>query len=157
MHLISPDQASRAYSLHHLNIRYMVNIISKVTFHKLRKSCREGKSDKNFRSSHIRYSIKKVSLFIKKETLTQVCPFEFCEIFKNAFLTEHLSWLLQEFATCFKQWLLNTAINRTLLKRIIFHQSNVDFCKYPANFYLLKINNNYTRKNIFKVNGNVLS
>ena len=28
--------------------------------------------------------------FIKKETLTQVFSYEFCEIFKSTFLTEHL-------------------------------------------------------------------
>ena len=28
--------------------------------------------------------------FIKKETLTQVFSCQFCEIFKNTFLTEHL-------------------------------------------------------------------
>ena len=27
--------------------------------------------------------------FIKKETQVQVFPFEFCEIFKNTFFTEH--------------------------------------------------------------------
>ena len=32
--------------------------------------------------------------FIKKETLAQVFSCEFCEIAKNAFLTEHLRWLL---------------------------------------------------------------
>ena len=32
--------------------------------------------------------------FIKKETLTQVLSYEFCEIFKNTFLIEHLWWLL---------------------------------------------------------------
>ena len=30
------------------------------------------------------------SNFIKKETLAQVCSCEFCEIFNNSFLTEHL-------------------------------------------------------------------
>ena len=28
--------------------------------------------------------------FIKKETLTQVFSYEFCEIFKSTFFTEHL-------------------------------------------------------------------
>ena len=28
--------------------------------------------------------------FIKKETLAQVFSFEFCEIFKNTFFTEHI-------------------------------------------------------------------
>ena len=37
---------------------------------------------------------KKVCNFIKKETLAQVFPCEFCEIFKNTFFTEHLRWLL---------------------------------------------------------------
>ena len=32
--------------------------------------------------------------FIKKEAPTQVFSFEFCEIFKNTFFTEHLRWLL---------------------------------------------------------------
>ena len=32
--------------------------------------------------------------FIKKETLTQTCSCEFCEIFKNTFFIEHLRWLL---------------------------------------------------------------
>ena len=32
--------------------------------------------------------------FIKKETLAQMFSFEFCRIFKNAFFTEHLQWLL---------------------------------------------------------------
>ena len=31
---------------------------------------------------------------IKKETLVQVLSYEFCEIFKNTFFTEHLWWLL---------------------------------------------------------------
>ena len=32
--------------------------------------------------------------FIKKEILAQVFSYEFCEIFKNTFLIEHLQWLL---------------------------------------------------------------
>ena len=36
-----------------------------------------------------------LGLFIKKETLAQVFSCELCEIFKNTFFTEHLSWLLQ--------------------------------------------------------------
>ena len=32
--------------------------------------------------------------FIKKETLVQEFSCEFCEIFKNTFLIEHLWWLL---------------------------------------------------------------
>ena len=41
----------------------------------------------------------KANNFIKKETdtnvmLTQMFSCEFCEIFKNIFLTEHLHWLL---------------------------------------------------------------
>ena len=32
--------------------------------------------------------------FIKKEILTQVFSFEFCEIFKNIFFIAHLRWLL---------------------------------------------------------------
>ena len=61
-----------------------------------------------FRSSHQRCSVRKGVLrnfakstgkylcqslflnFIKKETLTQVFFCDFCEIFKNTFLTEHL-------------------------------------------------------------------
>ena len=52
------------------------------------------------RSSHQRYSLKKVFLeisqnsracnFIKTETLTQVFSCEFSEIFKNTFFTEHV-------------------------------------------------------------------
>ena len=52
------------------------------------------------RSSHQRYSLKKVFLeisqnsracnFIKKETLTQVFSCEFSEISKNTFFTEHV-------------------------------------------------------------------
>ena len=34
------------------------------------------------------------SLFIKKQTLTQVFSCVFCEIFKNNFFIEHLRWLL---------------------------------------------------------------
>ena len=73
-----------------------------------------------FRSSHWRYSVKtvfskisqnsqentcaRISYLIKlqasacsctkKETLTQVFSSKFCEIFKDAFLTEHIRWLL---------------------------------------------------------------
>ena len=32
----------------------------------------------------------KIQTFIKKETLAQVFSFEFCEIFRNIFFTEHL-------------------------------------------------------------------
>ena len=40
--------------------------------------------------------------FVKKETLTQVFSYEFCEVFRNTFFTEHLwttaseiwAWLL---------------------------------------------------------------
>ena len=46
------------------------------------------------RSSHHRYSIIKgffrACNFIKKETLAQVFPCEFCEISKTTFFTEHL-------------------------------------------------------------------
>ena len=35
-------------------------------------------------------SFLKACNFIKKETLTQVFPCEFCEISKNTFFTEHL-------------------------------------------------------------------
>ena len=31
--------------------------------------------------------------FVKKETLTQVFPCEFCDIFKNTFFIEYLRWL----------------------------------------------------------------
>ena len=34
--------------------------------------------------------ISKNSTLLKKETLTQVVSFEFCEIYKNTFFTEHL-------------------------------------------------------------------
>ena len=34
--------------------------------------------------------------FIKKETLAPVFSCEFCKIYKNTFLTEHLRWLLLE-------------------------------------------------------------
>ena len=40
--------------------------------------------------------------FIKKETLPQVFSCEFCEICKNAFLKEHLRWLLLEVRTLIK-------------------------------------------------------
>ena len=40
--------------------------------------------------SQIYILIKKVLLFIKKGTLTQVFSCEFCEISKNIFFTEHL-------------------------------------------------------------------
>ena len=46
-----------------------------------------------FRSSQRRCSIKigfRFLQFIKKETLAQVSSCKFCEIFKNAFFTEHL-------------------------------------------------------------------
>ena len=36
--------------------------------------------------------------FIKKETLARVFSCEFCEIFKNTFLTEHLLATASEFA-----------------------------------------------------------
>ena len=32
--------------------------------------------------------------FIKKETLTQVFSYQYCEIFKNSFFLEHIQWLL---------------------------------------------------------------
>ena len=32
--------------------------------------------------------------FIKKDTLAQVFPCEFCEIFKSTFFIEHLRWVL---------------------------------------------------------------
>ena len=35
----------------------------------------------------------KACKFIKKETLTQMFSWEFCEIFKNSLFTEHLWWL----------------------------------------------------------------
>ena len=39
-------------------------------------------------------SIKTSLQLIKNETLTRVFSFEFCEISKNTFFTEHLRWLL---------------------------------------------------------------
>ena len=37
----------------------------------------------------------KPAALLKKDTLSQVFSLEFCEIFKNTFLAEHLRWLLQ--------------------------------------------------------------
>ena len=34
--------------------------------------------------------------FIKNETLAQVFSSEFCEMFKNTYFIEHLSWQLDE-------------------------------------------------------------
>ena len=39
-----------------------------------------------------------LQLYKKKETLALVFSFEFCEISKNTFFTEHLRWLLLFFA-----------------------------------------------------------
>ena len=51
------------------------------------------------RASFLMKLLVKANNFIKKETdtnvmLTQMFSCEFCEIFKNIFLTEHLHWLL---------------------------------------------------------------
>ena len=46
-----------------------------------------------------------LQLYLKKETLAQVCFCEFCEIFKNTFFIEHLCWYAsffsQQIYTCF--------------------------------------------------------
>ena len=43
-----------------------------------------------FKGSRPEVFCKKSHIFIKKETLIQALPWEFCEISKNNFLTEHL-------------------------------------------------------------------
>ena len=47
-----------------------------------------GRAYSTYRNSHRR---PKPCNFIEKETLAQVFPCEFCEIFKNTFVGEHLS------------------------------------------------------------------
>ena len=43
-----------------------------------------------FRKIHRKIPVPEACNFIKKETLAEVFSFEFCEIFKNTFFTEHL-------------------------------------------------------------------
>ena len=70
------------------------------------------------RSSHRRCSIKKIAAcsFIKKESLAQVFPCEFCEIFKNTFLTEHLRTTTSENIT--DQSTCSVAVVEILVKRL---------------------------------------
>ena len=58
--------------------------LKKKMFWKISRNSQENTCD---RASFL---IKLQTNFIKKETLTQVFSFEFCEIFKNTFFTEHL-------------------------------------------------------------------
>ena len=56
--------------------------------------------------------------FIKKETLTQVLSCEFCEIFKNAFLTEQSGRLLlkERFVSLWALWfIVSLNINSIIL------------------------------------------
>ena len=61
-----------------------------------RSSCPEVFCEKGVLRNFAKFTgtLPKACNFIKKETLAQVFSCEFCEISKNTFLMEHLSWLL---------------------------------------------------------------
>ena len=69
-------------------------------------------------------------IFIKKETLAQVTSCEFCEIFKNTFLIEHLGRLLLNIS---KHYVINNSFN-------------------PANIDMFKASSRNTVHIISKVN-----
>ena len=77
-----------------LNNRFPVRILNCFRSSHRRCSLKKGvpKIFAKFAGKHLCQSLifNKVANFIKKETLTLVFSYEFCEIFKNTFFTEHL-------------------------------------------------------------------